>query len=186
MFIKCIKTILLCSVTLSFGVFAAPVATNGTITLIDWAGNPYETDPLTGFVDQESGTWGMTASEALGFMTWEAYDGTLLTEGSYSIDTGAEVIDFTVGSNQIAGHIFVNWGGLAPDIDLLNIWDINADGSLTSVSAYQLLDSPYPNFSQSVDLTSPGLISAVPVPAAAWLFSTGLISLMSVARRKRV
>lgn len=54
-----------------------------------------------------------------------------------------------------------------------------------------MITGPFPGFSANFDITSLTLIeilpseSAVPVPAAAWLFGSGLIGLVGIARRKQ-
>jgi len=53
-----------------------------------------------------------------------------------------------------------------------------------------LLDGPFPGFKAHLDIGSGNSlyvdsISAVPVPAAVWLFSSGLIGLVGFARRKK-
>lgn len=55
-------------------------------------------------------------------------------------------------------------------------------GSLVPLALAAALDGP----AEDYGVVSTGTISAVPVPAAAWLFGSGLIGLIGVARRKKV
>jgi len=80
-----------------------------------------------------------------------------------------------------------------------NYWDDNclfvnpsADGILgdDGIAGSQLTDGPFPGFNINFDLGSGNSltvvsVSSVPVPGAVWLFGSGLISLVSFARRKK-
>ena len=46
-------------------------------------------------------------------------------------------------------------------------------------------NGPFPGFNAAFELTGAGLVSAVPVPAAVWLFGSGLVGLAGVARRRK-
>jgi hypothetical protein len=47
-------------------------------------------------------------------------------------------------------------------------------------------NGPFPGFNANFDITSVHVtsVSTVPVPAAVWLFGSGLLGLVGVARRK--
>lgn len=79
---------------------------------------------------------------------------------------------------------------------IASIWDLpndgvnpfSFDGQFVAGNVYELMlssssfDSDYYNESWQFDLTT----SAVPVPAAVWLFGSGLLGLIGVARRKQI
>ena len=120
-----------------------------------------------------------------------------------------------VGAGQIGGHILFDWGAANAstncgkancNIDVINVWDVTGDGSagttyisidvtgnrknlagVTSVigpngtPGLPMIDGAFPGFSANFDMTA----TAIPVPAAVWLFGSGLMGLVGVARRRR-
>lgn len=64
----------------------------------------------------------------------------------------------TLPNNNVTSNRYGNAEGIAT-------WTLNADSSFTYMA--------------------PGAVSAVPVPAAVWLFASGLLGLVGVARRKQ-
>jgi len=185
---------------------AAPVDTGGVFTMFSQlgldtsfvrpagdAGNVNVDPSITGFVDETAGTWGI-ASTALFFgLNWTATNGTLISApGSYSVDaTGGivtpvsdAVMNFDVSAGQVAGLIDFAYG-TTTGISVVNVWNVNADGSLTAVGVPGMENGPFPGFNAAFDLSAPGLISSVPVPAAVWLFGSGLIGLAGVVRRRK-
>lgn len=184
------KTLLAAAILLATGAAsAASVSTTGTFNMTGPTGGPVGSDPsVLGFVDEVAGTWGVSSAVPFFGVPWVAHDGVLITTaGAHSIDTiqGAPM-SFTLGANQIAGHILFNWGATA-DIDVVNVWDINADGSLSTSSVPGMTDGAFVGFHAAFELNSAGLVtpSAVPVPAAVWLFGSGLVGLAGVARRRK-
>mgnify|MGYP003572583091 FL=1 len=115
-----------------------------------------------------------------------------------------------VGAGQVGGHILFDWGtpnsstacGVAEcSIDVINVWNVSG-GTYSSVdfavnrgnaaqtkstiigpdgiNGAPIQDSAaFLNFSPNFDFT------AVPVPAAVWLFGSGLLGLVGVARRRK-
>jgi len=104
------------------------------------------------------GAWPRTA---LFFgLNWTASGGTLLsTPGSYSLNTATGVvgastgvapiadgiINFTVGTGQIAGLINFAYGATT-GIRVVDIWNINSNGSLTAAVVPGMENGPFPGF----------------------------------------
>ena len=194
----------------SSAAIAAPVSTGGAFNMYSQLGLdatspdvstsfPINVDTtITGFVDEDAGTWGVASDQLFFGLPWTASGGTLITTaGSYSQDTvtgtvsaGTGVVaadgimNFNVGAGQVAGLINFAYG-VTTNIRVIDVWNVNADGSLTTVNAPGMENGPFPGFNAAFNLTAPGLVSAVPVPAAVWLFGSGLLGLVGVARRKQ-
>ncbi len=208
------KTAIATAMALTLGVssaYAAPVSTGGTFQMntndgLDQGyavgtGSAVNTDTaISGWVDETAGTWGVSSTNTFFGALWTASNGTLVSgAGDYSLDTATGVISlaapdtvgtqdaamhFTIGSGQIAGIIDFAWG-TTTGIRVIDVWNINADGSLTTVAVPGMENGPFPNYNAAFEFTGAGLVSAVPVPAAVWLFGSGLLGLVGVARRKK-
>ena len=94
-------------------------------------------------------------------------------------------------SNQFAGGIFWDWN-TSGDILSMQVWERvnNPDGTMSLVSldgdsdgapGYKMLEGPFLGHTMALD----GQLSQVPIPAALWLFGSGLIGLISIVRRKK-
>ena len=84
----------------------------------------------------------------------------------------------------------VNFGGAAPTFDLFSL-DLEAlsppvaTGEVVVVNGTVLSDGWEIPFGRVVNFTPATVnVSAVPVPAAVWLFGSGLIGLVGIARRR--
>lgn len=193
------------------GVQAAPVATGGVFTMYSGAGNDMAgvvpgggvvgVDPsISGYVDQAAGTWGVSSATPFFGFTWTASSGQLVGEGSWSLDTTTNVlssitspvvasdgmIQFTVGANQVGGTINFDWN-TTQGIRVVNVWNVNADGSLTAAIAPGMENGAFPGFNAAFNLTSAGLYSTAPIPEAStygmMLAGLGLVG-FAVRRRK--
>lgn len=114
--------------------------------------------------------------------------------GTYSFDsigdsvTSGQNISMTVNSGQLGMHFLFDWS-VSTDIDVLNVFDVsylNGDMVLTStdvdgngIVGFAMVDGPF----QGVDMAT-NFVVATPIPAAAWLFGSGLLGLLGVAKRK--
>lgn len=181
------------------GAQAVSVSTGGSFLMYDPANNLINTDnTISGFVDQDAGTWGVSSSMPFYGLNWSATGGALYTApGAYSISTADAApgvsgpnMNFTVGEGQVAGSIKFAWGSTS-GIDVVNVWNVNADGSLTAAVVPGMVDGPFPGFHATFNLTGPGLISlaapTAPVPEAStygmMLAGLGLVG-FAVRRRK--
>lgn len=157
-------------------------------------GLPVLVDPtITGFVDQAAGTWGVASTSLWFGQNWTATGGTLYTTpGSYSLDTSTHLVTsvssctvafdgkmcFDIAPGQIGGTIWWAWG-VSTYIPVVNVWSVDNNGNLTAVLAPQMEAGPLPPLAFAYDF------QPVPLPAAAWMFGSGLLGLLGAARRKR-
>ena len=185
------KSAIAVSLVLALGSASASAATatmtSATFDMYDPTGTLMNVDAtVTGSIGD--GAWAV-ASNALFFgLNWTAHSGTTFGPGTYTIDTvqGGVYTGVVVGAGQVGGHILFNWGA-TQDIDVVNVWDV-AGSTYTSVDVdgdgvpgIGMIDGAFPGFSANFSFDAP----QVPVPAAVWLFGSGLLGLVGVARRKK-
>ena len=93
------------------------------------------------------------------------------------IDCGTCYLYVKDGNNDPNWYIFniSYWDGMS-DLDLEGFWTggVSEKGSISHVSIF------------GAEPLDKGLIPPVPVPAAVWLFGSGLIGLVAVSRRRKV
>lgn len=149
---------------------------------------------ITDVRDFGTGTWTLSSTTPFFGVQWTAHSGTVYdTAGTYTFDTiqgGVYTVELAAG--YTLGHILFNWGAVS-DIDVVNIWDadgnsIDVDGD--GISGLAMIDGAFMGFNANFSTTGATLevnpaVSAVPVPAAVWLFGSGLLGLVGVARRKK-
>jgi len=108
-----------------------------------------------------------------------------LNDGSFGLDTAGDGPDIeNVGASAQLGFSSPNFGGFADGVAV-------GDSSVWKQTTFSLLGGGTSTGElQAWSLAADGTlhygaaVSAVPVPAAAWLFGSGLIGLVSVARRR--
>ena len=187
------KTAIAASLALVLGSGAASAVpmSSATFTMLDSTGGTVGVDTtVTGGIG--GGTWSVASTTTFFGALWTAHSGTTFGPGTYSFATveGGTYTGVVVGAGQVGGHILFNWGATA-NIDVVNVWDV-AGGVYTStdgpagnpvnpdgIRGYGMIDGAFPNFNANFDFT------AVPVPAAVWLFGSGLLGLVGVARRRK-
>lgn len=148
---------------------------------------------ITISADTGAGTWAVSSPNTFYGLNWTASGGTLYGAGTHTISlddsgtggvgTAGQTMTFTVGAGQLGGAIKFAWGSTT-GIDVVNVWNVGVDGSLTYATVPGMADGPFPGFHASFSGDA-GTVSAVPVPAAVWLFGSGLVGLVGVARRKK-
>lgn len=209
------KTLLAAAILVAAGAAgaanAAPVSTTAVFNMYAQKGldqnpgnqnmvGPINVDTtVTGFIDTAAGTWGVQSTTAFFGLIWTASGGTLLsTPGTYALSTATAAVGpaapdvagtadssmhFTVGAGQVAGIIDFAWG-TTTGIRVINVWNVSACGlntCYTTAAVPGMENGPFPGYNAQFNLTA----APVPVPAAVWLFGSGLLGLVGIARRKK-
>jgi hypothetical protein len=166
---------------------------DSSLCMYDGAGDPAgcAKQRLVGTVD-----YSYTNPNAISFgantfnaVAWTAHDVHFLAPGSYTNLLGVASYDMTVGANQLGATILFNWGTNVNMrvISLWNIDDVSTPGerrlipvdangdSIVGAGMVDVFTDMHPVFN---------ITTTVPVPAAAWLFGSGLLGLVGVARRR--
>jgi hypothetical protein len=187
------KTLLAIALTTSVGTVSAATMTSATFTMLDGTGGTVGVDTaVTGSIG--GGTFSVASTTPFFGQNWTAHDGVTFGPGTYTIATvqGGTYTGVVVGAGQVGGHILFDWG-VVTDIDVINVWDVVGDTYTSTdgiagnplnpdgIRGYGMLDGAFAGFNANFDFVAP-----VPVPAAVWLFGSGLLGLVGVARRKAV
>lgn len=120
----------------------------------------------------------------------------------------ADFLDLSVGADQIGAHILWDWN-ISENIDIAVLWDkndvfdstaphdiyqgpagsgpaldtifdlVSVDGDGDGTPGIVMIDGPFIGFSANFNL------QAVPIPPAVWLFGSGLLGLVGMARHKK-
>jgi len=169
------KSILAGALALSLGA----VATNASalsinITQMNFGGP----SAASGVVDTDN--LGTTFSGSFFNAPWVATTLSTQTGGSFNFagvspEQGAYDYTVALADGETAFGTYFTWS-VNPNIPVVAVF--NQDGSAGQAVAMQV--GPFPGQAPSFQ----GTVSAVPVPAAVWLFGSGLLGLVGVARRK--
>lgn len=184
---------------------ALPVPLTANLTMYDGTGMVVVSDStVTGYIDTSAGTFSLASTVPVLGLTWSAHDGTLYSPGNYVISTydtfgntcalnasvcagdgdtdlfGPQNVNFSVPTGYLGGRIKFSWNDI-DGIDVFLLWD--ADGNSMDIDndgipGMALVDGPFYAMTASFDIT------AVPLPAGAWLLGSGLVALVGTARRK--
>lgn len=167
------KTLLSGAMALSMGVASNASAIAFSITAMNFG----STSAASGIVDTDNlgttfnGTFfstPWTATTQIAFTASGTWAGTS-PHGSFSYN-------FNLSAGQVAFGAFFDWSCCRVPIIAI----FNADGSAGPGVPMQV--GPFPGQAPSWQGTVP---TAVPIPAAVWLFGSGLIGLAGFARRKK-
>ena len=146
---------------------------------------------ITDVRDFGAGTWELSTTQPFFGIIWTAEQGTVYdTAGNYTFDTGSGVYSVDLAEGYTLGHILFNWGAVSA-IDVVNIWDANGDSidvDGDGVPGLAMIDGAFVGFNANFSVNAASYEvnpAVVPVPAAVWLFGSGLLGLVGVARRKK-
>jgi hypothetical protein len=184
---------------------AAPVTTTATFQMYSVMGYLLNDpgsygDTATFTYDIDAMTWGVSSNAAFLGENWTASNGKLYYPGTYVININGDGSDerpfdasyplangdglytFTVPAGKLGGNIDFAWA-TSSGIDMFVVWgpsgmtsmDVDGDG----IPGARMVDGPFPGLSANFTPNTP-----IPVPAAAWLFGSGLLGLVGVARRR--
>jgi len=128
-------------------------------------------------------------------ITWDAYqvmwDETVTgaaVNWSGATASGSYSYDYTLNTGEVAIGLMFNLG-TSLDVAILQIFDcsdavnctsVNSDLTHPNVPGSEMINGPWPG--QHVTFSG---LAIVPVPAAVWLFGSGLLGLLGVARRRK-
>ena len=98
----------------------------------------------------------------------------------------APTIDFNTMTADMTS-MFANWNSNPPDY--IGEFNVGGIANVVALDAYSWelswshlqTDGPFTGFTTEMTM----VVSQVPIPAAVWLFGSGLIGLMGLARRKK-
>lgn len=181
------KTILAGAIALSMG-----VASNASAIAIDVTAMVFgSTSAASGSMD--SNNIGTTFSGSFFNAPWVA-----TTQSYYAAGSGANTFagtsaqgnysyNFTLTGTQMAFGTFFTWS-VTNDIPVLAIIDCGAAavGDACTGTGTPMQVGPFPGQAPAFNgVVSQADVSAVPVPAAVWLFGSGLVGLAGVARRRK-
>jgi hypothetical protein len=185
---------------LSTGTASAAV---GDFTMYDGAGGFVGSFVTSDTRDFGAGTWALSSTSTFFGQLWTAHNGTVYdTPGTYTFDAGDNsgqpnspgtryVVNLAAG--ETLGHTLFDWG-TTTNIDVINVWDANGDSidpDGDGIPGVSMIDGAFIGFNANFSLTNgpqnvtgQSSVSVIPVPAAVWLFGSGLLGLVGVARRK--
>jgi hypothetical protein len=197
------KGVLTAAVILSLG---AGVAQAATFEMYDPNGTLFETEVDNTVVftyDTNAMTFGVSSSDPFLFLSWTASGGVLYAPGTYTININGDGNDevtgspaaplangdglytFTVPAGSYGGNSNIAWAA-ATGIDVFMAWsadgttslDIDGDG----IPGARIVDNVFMGLSANFTPGPAGPAAVVPVPAAVWLFGSGLLSLLGFGR----
>lgn len=154
---------------------------------------------VTGTIDLAAGTFTVASTDTWYGQNWSATGGTLFGPGTYTHSNVEPACDgstacggsytFTVGAGQVGG-VFDFAYSPNSGIDTVFVWNVSTSGGVTSynsidwdgdgISGGAWVEGFFPGLSLSLNMTHP-----VPVPAAVWLFGSGLLGLVGLTRRNK-
>ena len=169
------KTLLAGAMVLSMG-----MASNASALAIDiTAMNFGSTSAASGVVDTDN--LGTTFNGSFFNAPWTATTLSTQTGGTFvfagtSPEQGPYDYSVTLGAGETAFGTYFTWS-VNPNIPVVAVF--NQDGSAGQAVPMQV--GPFPGQAP----TFQGTVQAVPIPAAVWLFGSGLVGLVGVARRRK-
>jgi hypothetical protein len=189
------KTAIASAIALGLGVGGVNAAAISSGTFHMWSPyggqvNPTGNDTtINGSIG--GGAWSVSSTKNFFGAVWAAKSGTTFGPGTYTINTveGPSYTNVVVGAGQVGGHILFDWNG-SYNIDMINVWNVSGNsytstavssnaGNCGALPGAAMIDGPFPGFCGNFDF------HVVPIPAAVWLFGSGLVGLTGASRRKK-
>ncbi len=182
------KKSLVTAVAMTLGSVGTTHAANFSITYMDFPGSPNST--VVGTVDTAAGTGQFTSGATPFFgLPWTGtvvYGDETSGVGAWNFSSGSGAsatgtYNYSLAAGQVAMGVLFDWNS-SSGIPVLNI--LNADGSGVDIDGDGTLGTKMatgPFGGSPIGFAG----TAVPVPAAVWLFGSGLLGLVGVARRRR-
>lgn len=185
------KTLLASAIALTLGTATTAQAAVITITNMTFNGSYAASGTMnsssTGVMNSVdlffSAPW--TATQQTWFDTH-----TSLVTWAGTAEQGAYSYTFHLTSNQVAAGTFFDWAG-NNGIPVLTIYDCGVTGPSSCAGVSEPMQTgPFPNQKPAFNGTTNDDFpvsggGVVPVPAAVWLFGSGLVGLVGVARRRK-
>jgi len=113
-------------------------------------------------------------------------DSVFVTLSGMFASSGYDVIG--INATSTLNHIEINLDTTSPyvpNLGILTSFSSGIDLGVLDAGLYDVTANFYVDFLLEHTLVDTFTVSAVPVPAAAWLFGSGLIGLVGFARRKK-
>ena len=187
------KTAIAAAVALAVGVGIASTASAGTAGLTGAGSGTYT---FTMF-DGSGGTVGGSSGSPWSFDFDAGTASITNTAPFFGLPWTAKNVTFADnGDGTYSGNMLFDWGVNA-NIPVTIDWDITTgavttlDGDGDGILGNAMTAGPFVGFSPVFDGPLTGQVAPgggpgpVPIPAAAWLFGSGLVGLVGVARRRR-
>lgn len=175
------KTTLAIALATSLGTGVASAAvvnfTSGTFTMYDPTGAVVGGSAVvTGSLDDNGTLAGVNLTSPTAFFgfKWTAHDSTCSTPGGVGDTLCNLPFDWGATANI---PVVVHW-----DTGTAGVWS-TLDGDANGIPGTAMTAGPFAGFSPTFTLNYETTV--IPVPAAAWLFGSGLVGLVGVARRRR-
>ena len=161
--------------SMTFGSTSAASGTITTDTVGDTFNGSFFSAPWTATTLSTYTAVGTPLTFAGNSAVWDDPATTSVNEGDYSYN-------FTLTTGQVAFGTYFDWS-VNYDIPVLAIIDCGAGnpGDTCTGVGTPMQIGPFPGQAPAFN----GVVSAVPVPAAVWLFGSGLLGLVGVARRRK-
>ena len=182
------KSLLASAIAVGLGTTGAANALTVTITQMNFNGIYGATGEIT-----SAGTGVFSSTGVFFGQPWTATATTFFSAGAGAstwagtAPAGAYSYTFSLTGNQVAWGTLFDWNSnpLIPVLNIMTCTSFSTGGSCVGTGT-PMQTPPFagqaPAFTGTVVSSS---VSAVPVPAAAWLFGSGLVGLAGVARRNK-
>ena len=181
------KSLLASAIAVGLGTTGAANALTVTITQMNFNGLHGATGAIT-----SAGTGTFTSTGTFFGQPWTAqamsfFSSTGANTWAGTAPAGAYSYNFSLTGSQVAWGTLFDWNSnpLIPVLNIMTCTSFSTGGSCTGTGT-PMQTPPFsgqaPAFNGVVTSAS---VSAIPVPAAAWLFGSGLVGLAGVARRNK-